>query len=174
VEPAVELERQQVRLQVHALPAYLEPQQRVVEHGARVVAAGRGPGQQVAGLGVAQVLVGVAADLVQVGIRRFGDRQVEVLPQQMQQFGAPVGLRPGLERVAAGQGELGLAERGREPGVGGDLLLVHARRVHHRPAGAPGVAGQRGDRAGVVVARRDRAPDPVKPGLGAVHCRRVC
>ena len=84
------------------------------------------------GPGVAQVQAGVAAHLAEIVVVRFGDGEVQVLAQQRQQLRSPVGLDLGLERVAPGEGEPGLAERRGEPAIGRKALLVHAGRVHDR------------------------------------------
>ena len=49
--------------------------------------------------------------------------------------------------------------------MGGDLGLVHAGGVHERPAGAPGIGGQRGDGPRGVAERRGAPAEAVQPGV---------
>jgi len=167
----VQPERDQVRLQEGTVAADLQPQQRVVEHGAGGGVADGRLGQELPCPGVAQVRAGVAANVVQVVVVGLGYGQVEVLAEQREDLRAAVGLELGLERVAPGQGKAGLAERSREPGVGGDPRLVHTGRVHDRAAGAAGVAGQRGNRARVVRLGRRPAADAGQGGLDLSRLR---
>ncbi|MER7267123.1 hypothetical protein ABT344_02255 [Micromonospora carbonacea] len=176
VEPAGEAGRHQVRFQVHPLAGDVEAEQRVVEQGRRVVDAGRrGGGQRGAGpRGPAGLAGGVGPLAVvlraQVGPgRRAGRVHAEPLGDQPQQLGPAVGLDLRLEGVAPGDREAGLPEPGREPDPLRQPRLVGPRAVQHGPAVTAGVAGQRGDRPGVVPARRPAAPDLGQSPRGARH-----
>ena len=80
-----------------------------------------------------------------------------------------VRLDLGLERVTPGDGEAGLPVTRREADPFGQPGLVDPRAVQHGTPGAARVAGQRGDRPGVVPPGGDRAPDPVEALLAAGH-----
>ena len=96
MEPAVQLERDQVRFQEGSDGR--RPQgassgwSNIVPLAASAVTAlaSRRPGP-----GVPQVRAGVAADLAEIVVVRLRDRQVQVLAEQREQFGAPRRTSPG-------------------------------------------------------------------------------